>query len=165
MKFQIDRHSLRLKMSANIALEAEYLKCGMFLTCAAVAVVTYFCCLRLVSKVVLINILDIDPLNIQLFSQRFSSPWSISHFALFTLVGYLFPNSVWIAFSLGVVWEAIEFAIEQFFFYMVPGARQQMQTNIIDKHYRGSWWAMSATDIVFNLMGLITGLLIASFCV
>lgn len=93
------------------------------------------------------------------FFENCCSWWPISHFVLFLILGFLFPNCVLLIITLGIVWELIEVMMGK----LVVGDKWQRQPlrqggNV---EYTQDWWAGSAKDILFNIAGFGVGFLLA----
>jgi hypothetical protein len=94
-----------------------------------------------------------DPLN-KILLQRGEHAlcgWGISHFVMYLIIGYLFPDCWQEATILGIIWELIEYAIGFFFINedTQPGVKYKI------------WWSGSVQDIVLNTAGLAVGVLLA----
>lgn len=63
--------------------------------------------------------------------------WHISHFGLYTLLGYLYPGKWLWALALGIAWELFEMSTQHIF-----------QTK---------YWYGDAKDVIFNMMGYALG--------
>jgi len=63
--------------------------------------------------------------------------WSLSHLILYILLGYFAPNLWYISLTMSVVWESIEFLLEDY-----------------------TYIKFKSLDYIINLIGLIIGLLI-----
>lgn len=66
--------------------------------------------------------------------------WRVSHFVLYAIIGFLFPEKFLLWFIVGLVWEIIELTLREI-------------TN-------NDWWGTLSdyfTDIVFNMVGFIVG--------
>ena len=84
--------------------------------------------------------------------------WSLVHFTLFTIIGYVTkPYSQMIfALGLGVVWELFE----HYYGTERPGwlgGYGDCKNLASDKEDDGNWWYGKWTDIVMNLLGLLFG--------
>jgi len=71
--------------------------------------------------------------------------WRISHLLLHMILGIIYPDKLLLFFTLGVIWEVIEYLI---------GAYSS------DKWWGGSVWA-HAQDIIANTLGFLLGILIS----
>lgn len=92
-----------------------------------------------------------DPLSKTVFSmcgENFSF-WPISHFLLYTIIGYLCPSFWMEATTIGICWELLEYNLGEY------TSREQMSS----KQYSGArWFRSSPYDIIFNTVGLMTGI-------
>jgi hypothetical protein len=84
---------------------------------------------------------------------KYLDGWGISHFMFFALLGFLYPQKALLAFSftLGVIWELIEYSAKDHPFYI----SKCNYTNLSNDG--GSWWYGRWQDIVMNTLGLIAG--------
>lgn len=78
--------------------------------------------------------------------------WPISHFILFSLIGFFFPNCAFIAIVGGILWELLEMFISSLM-------KQNRQAIRIDTgiEYSENWFAGSTKDIILNIFGFYTG--------
>jgi hypothetical protein len=101
-----------------------------------------------------------DPLNYKLFNlnmfENCCSGWPVSHFILFMILGFLYPNCWKIILLLGIIWELIEVS----FYWFRSSDRQWVRTNN-NLEYSKNWWAGSYKDIIFNCAGFGVGFLLA----
>ena len=99
--------------------------------------------------------------------------WLLSHFVLFAICGYFFPNNFYFAMLLGILWEIVEhlqlltFASScknnegnksslikyQFIF------EDKSQNNDINKN----WWYGRYEDIIVDFLGFVTGYFILNY--
>lgn len=99
-----------------------------------------------------------DPMNKIVFNfpylESCCSWWPISHFILFTFIGFLFPTCDFAAVSAGVCWELTEMAV-----YYAMGADRQgiKRPGSHNVEYSNSWWAGSFKDIFMNIAGFYVG--------
>ena len=85
-----------------------------------------------------------DPLKYNLFDNNMDlNGWSVTHFIVFTLAGYYYPNEVMFSLIIGISWEIIEECIVFF--------NNKLTDNYID------WWRGKYSDIIVNFLGLLTG--------
>ncbi|MEK6266419.1 MAG: hypothetical protein N2B06_16865 [Clostridium sp.] len=79
------------------------------------------------------------------------SAWPLSHFVAFTIYSIIWPQHRFLLFSLGVLWEIIEVAIN-----VITKSKHQTTRSSDDVEY-AEWWSGSSKDIVFNSMGILLG--------
>tara|TARA_Y100000389_G_scaffold160679_1_gene162933 strand:+ start:2650 stop:3033 length:384 start_codon:yes stop_codon:yes gene_type:complete len=85
-----------------------------------------------------------DPLKYNFFDNSMDlNGWSVTHFIVFTLAGYYYPNEVMFSLIIGISWEIIE---ECYVFL-----NNKLTDNYID------WWRGKYSDIIVNFLGLMTG--------
>lgn len=66
--------------------------------------------------------------------------WRLSHFVMYAIIGFLFPEKILLWFIVGLIWEVIELTLR----------------NITNN----DWWGTTTdyiTDIIINLIGFIVG--------
>ena len=80
--------------------------------------------------------------------------WSITHFAFFALLGYLYPDTFWLSMGLGISWEAFEHILGKNRPAILGGFGDCVTT---DPGIQGSWWFGRVSDILMNLIGFIFG--------
>lgn len=105
---------------------------------------------------------------VDLSGQRLSW-WRISHFLMYFVLGFLFPQCWLFLVVIGFFWELFEFAV-QFFAYQDrhridnrdnDASYRQQQTAAPAIDYDTVWWTGSFQDIVYNLLGLFAGVMLA----
>lgn len=101
-----------------------------------------------------------DPMNRIVFDLKLPfleaccSWWPISHFILFTVIGYLYPKCDAVAILSGIGWELTEVGV-----YYAMGADRQGVRKIGSENieYSSSWWMGSFKDIFMNIGGFYFG--------
>ena len=87
--------------------------------------------------------------------------WAITHILLYIVLGYMYPDKLFILMLIGIVWEIIEVRIGkiklQILGFDVP------DDNAIIKNGQIHWFFGRVTDIAFNLSGAIIGAEIAKY--
>ena len=81
-----------------------------------------------------------DPLEESFLNIKYLKGWIISHILFFMLIGYLYPKTLVISMTLGVIWEIIEG---------------------ID--FNSPWWYGQSIDINANFIGFIIGYLLQKY--
>lgn len=66
--------------------------------------------------------------------------WALTHFALYLVLGYLFPKHLGVLFLIGIGYELFEAFL---------GASMNIG--------KESWWYGRISDIVFNTLGMLIG--------
>ena len=107
------------------------------------------------------NYVQHDPFNKQIIdlpiiSKNCCSWWPISHFVLFTLYSFIWPQYSWILFLYGVLWEVLEGIMNTIETEKGQEVKHQ-QTRKGDKVEYVTWWEASYKDILFNSVGIIVG--------
>jgi hypothetical protein len=88
------------------------------------------------------------------FLENCCSWWPISHFILFTVIGFLFPECDLMAILAGIGWELAEVGV----YYTIGQERQGVRKPGSGKiEYSGSWVQGSFKDIFMNIAGFYTG--------
>lgn len=85
--------------------------------------------------------------------------WPISHFILYFIFGLLFPDCILLAMSVGIIWEIYESAYGWYYKNYI-GEQKVMSNGSIQYE---EWWGGRVSDIVFNLLGFLTGMLFAKY--
>ncbi len=118
------------------------------------------------------RVVDNDIMNrviVSVGEQRYSW-WPISHFILYALLAFLFPDCWLFLFAMGILWELIEYAVSLFAYRKLrdsetyDASKSRGENKQFDKssvQYAKEWWAGNITDIYFNVAGIIVGLLLA----
>lgn len=92
--------------------------------------------------------------NLDFFGESCCSYWALSHFVLFFILGFLFPQCHMLLFVAGVIWELLENIAGYFHNKFKGGKSQQI---VIDSVEYKTWWAASFKDIIVNAMGIYLG--------
>ena len=80
--------------------------------------------------------------------------WPISHFVLFGMIGFLYPDCDVMAISAGVAWELVEVGV----YYAMGADRQGVRRAGSERvQYSGNWFNGSFKDIFMNVMGFYLG--------
>ena len=83
--------------------------------------------------------------------------WSLTHFGLFTYVGYRFPSRFVEAMGAGITWELWEYWCGKSRPSWMGGFGDcDLTTDQIDSTHQ-NWWFGRYSDIVMNLSGFILG--------
>lgn len=100
-----------------------------------------------------------DFMNKKVFSVPWNSNccswWPVSHFILYAILGFLFPDCFWWLMLFGVIWECMESVAAM----MTNGKRQKLITNE-GVQYADSWFQGSVSDVFFNAAGFGAGFLL-----
>lgn len=98
-------------------------------------------------------VFDADGYNMS-FLENCCSWWPISHFILFTVVGFLFPECDLMAILAGIGWELAEVGV----YHTIGQHRQGVRRYGTGKvEYSQSWWMGSYKDIFMNIAGFYVG--------
>lgn len=104
-----------------------------------------------------------DILNIRILPVRNTtccSSWPISHFVLFAIMGFLYPQYWLPILAAGVTWEVIEGIINFLHNQGRNHATRSVESSLHVVEYE-TWWAASNKDIGFNIAGQLLGIGIA----
>ncbi len=89
--------------------------------------------------------LDHDPMLITVYNTEING-WLISHFIVFCLAGYFYPDTFKLAMVIGIVWECFEFALGYF-----------LKNSVLAKPFIYNWWYGQYRDIIANALGFLFG--------
>ena len=81
--------------------------------------------------------------------------WSISHFTLFFILGYFYPDKMYFSLFPGLMWEAFEHYYGQNRPGFLGGFGDCMTTDPNVKN--GAWWYGRLSDIIVNYLGFVIG--------
>ena len=99
---------------------------------------------------------NVDRLEFNLFknSHKFGlDGWSITHFTLFFIIGFFYPQIFIITISLGILWELFETFIGIYKPTFIKGFGF---CTLTDNKYK-VWWYGKWSDLVVNLLGFLCG--------
>ena len=134
---------------------------GTILAGVALTIVIYWAIMNIVLKNSQFTIAQKDFMNQKIINinlwkgNTFTlSMWPVSHFILFFVLGYFFPNCwVWI-FIAGAVWEILEFVVG----YIAAQRNALLKTSTWTGIQYKIWWGGSWADLLFNAAGLAMGI-------
>ena len=95
-------------------------------------------------------------INFDIFGQPCCSWWPISHFILYLILGFLFPDYQLEFILIGIVWELLE-CLMGFICRDFSSVKKGDDANGVEYVY---WMSGSFKDIIFNIIGLYTGVLL-----
>ena len=112
------------------------------------------------------DIVHKDPLNVKVFELYLignCSWWPVTHFCLFSITTFVFPQCWLLHFLLGVLWELFE----KFYKIVIENSYKFSRTRKPRK-YMGdieyiNWWDSSMKDIIFNSAGILVGCTLSFF--
>ena len=84
--------------------------------------------------------------------------WSLSHVFFYYFVGLLFPDCIVVAMAAGVAYEIFEELIG----YTVPRDMVSV-TNSNDDQYQKGWIRGSVSDVLYNFIGFVAGMLTTKY--
>ena len=87
------------------------------------------------------------------------SGWPLSHFILFMVLAFKFPQHAKFLFVTGVMWEVVESLIG----YITKDRTVKMDTEMTKTMYKSQWWTGNFNDILFNTAGIIAGLCLKKY--
>jgi len=100
-----------------------------------------------------------DPMNVKVldvpYLENCCSWWPISHFILFFILGYFFPECWGYLIFFGILWELFEVVM----FYVTSQETQVVRTADRRIEYTNNWWAGSYKDVLMNTLGATGGYL------
>lgn len=80
--------------------------------------------------------------------------WPISHFVMYTVLGFLFPQCYVLILTVGVLWELYE----KWFSTVAPRNTAGSQSRA--KQEYSTWWDWNWKDVVMNVLGFGFGVLL-----
>ena len=94
-----------------------------------------------------------DPLETNLFYGL--DGWSATHFFWFMVMGYIYPETIVLSMSIGILWELFE----HYYGKNRPGwlGGYGDCNNLATDQVSGNWWYGKWTDIICNMIGFIMG--------
>jgi hypothetical protein len=141
--------------------EPWYIRCkGPIVVFALVIALIFLQWFYLKSTVPPEQIVYADPMNEKVidvpFLENCCSWWPISHFILFLVLGYFFPDC-WVYLVIaGITWELLEMVMS----HLTGHQRQAVKVSDARVEYSGNWWAGSFKDVFMDVAGLIVGILL-----
>lgn len=98
----------------------------------------------------------VDPLTVKIATTPFDlvrDGWAISHFVLFAILGYMYPQVQYMLFAsvLGVLWEITEYSVKDTSIFPSACVKNMISHN--SRH----WWYGRWQDVVMNTLGLLVG--------
>jgi len=98
-----------------------------------------------------------DPLEKQIGIGKLDG-WSVTHFTLFLIAGYIFPDHYILALTMGCGWELFENYYGENRPGWLGGYGDCPEALASDKNDDGNWWYGKWTDILMNTMGFTVGI-------
>ena len=105
------------------------------------------------------NIIYSDPLNEKVIkfpignNKNCCSWWPVSHFIVFTIYSYIWPQYSFVLFLYGILWEICEIILN-LLLQNKNTAGHQMSAKKVEYDI---WWGANWSDILFNTMGIMLG--------
>lgn len=96
----------------------------------------------------------------RMFSEDCCSGWPLSHFLFNFLLGVLFPQCQLFIILMGICWEGFEWGAGALAARFLPKKKDIINTSTCTGDYCDRWVSGNFKDIVFNIAGLYTGVLI-----
>ena len=103
------------------------------------------------------DILNETYIDAPLFGETSLAWWSVSHFTLFAILGFYFPNRFAYILAIGVIFEAIEEMIRQSRLLPAGGDTERKG------QYEGEWIRGTFSDIIIDVAGFFVGYNVAKF--
>lgn len=99
---------------------------------------------------------------------KFIDGWVISHFLVFLLIGYLFPETFYLTMALGILWEVFEWWVgitKPAFLKDIGNCRHSITNSNERKSLRSKsktgkttyWWYGQYEDIIADFLGFMVG--------
>ena len=130
-------------------------KCLFIFISIAIAIIIYGCILHFTKSS---DFLNKKIINIELFNKPCCSWWPVSHFILYFILGFLYPDYQFEFIMIGIGWELIEHVSSP-----ISKLMRANNENLTDIEYT-SWVSGSFNDIIFNIIGLYTGIILNRLC-
>ena len=102
------------------------------------------------------DILNKKLINFEVFGQPCCSWWPISHFILYLILGFLFPDYQLEFILIGIGWELLECLMGRIC-RQFSSVKKEEDAKGVEYVY---WMSGSFKDIIFNIAGLYTGVLL-----
>ena len=118
----------------------------------------------------------VDPLSHSKYV--FVDGWLLSHYIVFALAGYYYPQSFCMSMILGILWEVIEVLLGVYkpsFLNGISNCDVSDKSNSIDNkniidisgdsnvEKEGYWWYGRYEDIVVDFLGFVTGYFVLNY--
>ena len=126
----------------------------------ATAIIIYSTILKLIfkDKVAKADFLNIKIFDFTILGDSCCSLWHISHFILYTILAFIWPQYWYIMFIAGILWELFELLMSHLTTPEdVKSKLNEIKLNNNNFEYH-TWWGASKKDILFNSAGIIFGL-------
>ena len=85
--------------------------------------------------------------------------WSITHYCLYVVFGYLYPNVLVVTISLGILWELFETYVGIYKPDVISGFGFCELSN---NRYK-VWWYGKWSDVVLNILGFLSGMTLHNY--
>ena len=112
--------------------------------------VMYFVVLRIACRKKAFQYCDILNFRIFPWGKECCSAWPLSHFVMFMILGFFFPDCWLTLFIMGLLWEGWEFISGTF-------QKKHYVKNDGKMQYTEKWWQANIYDIFFNGAGILVG--------
>ena len=110
-----------------------------------------------------------DPLDIHIFTSKWIgalsyergvySLWPCTHIILYIFLGFVAPSWWWLWLVVGLVWEVLEYGVS--LCVVDTDSPEGAECRKRRDQYGEKWMCGRVSDLIFNGMGLIIGLLLA----
>ena len=133
-----------------------------FILCSAVAIFRYIKSIDIMS----LTVFESKILGDITGEKGVYSLWPVSHFILYMFLGYLAPSWWLLWICLGILWELFEYGCGQ----IVKGLQSKggkianfgtKARKMIVMQYEEEWVCGNKSDILFNIVGLVFGIMLA----
>jgi len=145
-------------------MKRDLLLLSTILALNALAIFIYFKYLEYTYKKDYVHhdVMNKQIIDIPIISKNCCSWWPMSHFIVFAIYAFIWPQYSWILFLYGVLWEVLEGIMNTLETSAGDPVKHQ-QTRKGDKVEYVTWWEASYKDILFNSVGIIVGRTLAGF--
>ena len=90
-----------------------------------------------------------DPLEINFLKSFSIDGWSLTHLLFYMLIGFQYPNSIYLTMTSGILWELFETYVG----YFKPSLLKNFGFITDEK----MWWYGKFSDIIINFIGFKIG--------
>lgn len=95
-----------------------------------------------------------NPTNYK-FLDNYLDGWGISHFILYGVITYIYPKYWLFIFMIGVLWELFEYFLEN---------NPKLNCYVLDDNtIKQKYWYARYQDVIMNLLGILTALIIKRY--
>lgn len=143
--------------TTGVANVLRFDKCGGVYVIFLVVIVAIFLYYAVMSWYLKKSMINDDLLNRKAFTfdvfPGCCSWWPVTHFVLFFIIGWFYPDCGVVAMTGGILWELVEAILGS----LTPPDKVNGSTNNFEYT---KWWGMSFKDIIANALGFYSAKLL-----